>query len=42
MPGAWCLVKKIEGAAGGVLGDGSFPLEEKGKGERIIYGEEGL
>ena len=37
-----CLVKKKEGAAGGVLGGGSFPLDEKGKEERIIYGEEGF
>ena len=42
MLGAWCLVKKKEGAAGGVLGGGSFPLDEKGKEERIIYGEEGF
>ena len=37
-----CLVKKKEGAAGGVLGGGSFSLDEKGKEERIIYGEEGF
>ena len=30
--GAWCLVpgEGKEGAAGGVLGGGSFPLDEKG------------
>ena len=37
-----CLVKKKEGAAVGVLRGGSFPLDEKGKEERTIYGEEGF
>ena len=40
MPGAWYLVKRKEGANGGILEGGSFPLNEKGKEEGISYGEE--
>ena len=41
VPGTWCLVKKNEGAAGGVLGGGFFsPLGEGGR--KNHYGEDGF